>query len=731
MTHHKTFGYLRVATAVPRLRVANPVYNSRRICSVMDWANKRGARLLQLPELCISSYTAANLHHQKALLQSSLDGLEFILRKSVDFDGLVVPSLPLMIEDNLYNSPLVLHKGKILGGVPKLYLPGRKEFYDPRWFSPGSVPHPDEIKLLGQTVPFGTDLLFAAEDFEEFVLGLETCHDAFALIPPNRLLILAGAKVIGNGSASSAQVGKAEYRRQLVRSHSANYAAYVYASAGTDESTTDFLCEGHTMIGEYGRILAENERFEKHDVLLVADVDLERMQMERLQDDAFGECQRQFASMLKFRRIPFTLGNLKAPAKLERYIDPHPFTPADNAEMNERCVEISQIQACSLATRLLHLTEDKSQAPRAAGADRFEHEPLLTVPGCRTGKPMEVTIGISYGKDSTWALLKACDAYDRLGWSRKHILGYTMPGFGTPDDVTVGAHKLMNLTGITAREVDIRPLCFAIWLAEGYKPFKIDLQAIVTAVQAEFSRKLQAGEDVSGQLDLNAQALKEFCRLLSELPDDAQDLHFENTQARVRTNILMTAGFNIGTGNLLEAMLAWCTLGGDQTSMYHINIGLPKSPIALLIKWHADRLTADQAELKASLYEVVDAAVSPDLLPTNKEGKRRQLTESSIGPRELNEFYMECFVRWGMHPAKVFFLAKQAPFDKSYTQAEIIHWLKRFYSRGFIQVKRSCMPDGPKLGPVCLSPRGDWRMPSDADVTIWLDALNDLLPDAQ
>lgn len=663
------FGMIRIATAVPRIKVADPTFNAGAIISLMEQAAGKHVDILVFPELSLTGYTCGDLFHQSTLRQGALEALDRVVTASADKRGIFLVGLPLQVEDKLFNCAAVINRGKILGIVPKSYIPGYKEFYEPRWFSPASAVTAKEVTIGDTTVPFGTDLLFFATDFPGLVFGAEICEDLWVPIPPSVMQSLAGAVIHLNLSASNERIGKAPYRRGLVTDHSARVVSvYAYTSCGVHESTTDVVFSGHQMIAENGGIVAEAKRFQRDDVMQFADVDIERVQYDRLISNSFAETQRVYAQFLNFRRIGFACEKEEAPKKLQRNVEAHPFVPAGKLALRERCEEIFNIQVAGLCKRL-------EQAKV-----RDSH----------------VTIGVSGGLDSTLALLVVCKAFDLLGIPRTQIHGYTMPGFGTTDRTKGNALALMRDLGITSRQVDIRAMCYEHWKAVGHKPFGIDLS---TLTLADFTDKLK---DVDGS---------------------AQDLRFENVQARMRTDILMNAGFVIGTGDLSELALGWCTYNGDHMSMYNPNCSIPKTLVKFLVHWAAEHQF--EGDARKVLLDIFNTEISPELLPTGRDGKTKQKTEKVVGPYELHDFFLYHILRFGMHPQKIVYLATQARFHEEYSEATIRHWLRIFLNRFFnSQFKRSCVPDGPKVGSVSLSPRGDWRMPSDASVNLWLEWLN-------
>ena len=669
MQMHVHQGFVRVGVAVPKLKVANCKFNAQEIVDLMRRAQASKVKVLVFPELSVSAYTCADLFHQSTLRDGALNAVAQVLAASVsNFAGVAFVGCPLLVEDRLYNCAIAIKGGKILGVVPKSYLPNYKEFYERRWFSPAEDAVCKEITVrindLAQTVPFGTDLLFVADDLAGLVVGVEICEDLWVPIPPSSYQALAGATLIVNLSASNELIGKASYRKNLVLNQSARcVAAYAYASCGSSESSTDLVFSGHSLIAENGATLVENARFEKDALLLYSDVDLDRIQIDRLRAGSFADNRRNSAgNSPDFRRIAFKLKPDAAPEKLARTVEAHPFVPAGKEQLAERCQEIFNIQVAGLARRLEYVNSGK------------------------------VSIGVSGGLDSTLALLVLVKAYERLGWSTEKILAFTMPGFGTTKRTKGNAHGLMDALKVCAREVDIRELCLAEMKALDHKPFGLTLENL---------------------------SLDDFTNKLSDLPAGSQDLVFENVQARQRTSILMNSGFVIGTGDISELALGWCTYNADHMSMYNPNASIPKTLVRFLVKWAAEN--EFDGEIRKVLLDVAATEISPELLPAGKDGKIAQKTEASVGPYELTDFFLYYLLRFGFSPEKMLYLASQATFEQAYSQDEIRKWLKLWLQRFFTQqYKRSCLPDGPKVGSISLSPRGDWRMPTDADGSLWL-----------
>jgi NAD+ synthase (glutamine-hydrolysing) len=656
-------GFVRVAAAQPRLRVADCAFNVEHLAHLLDQAEKQSVQVLVFPELALTGYTCGDLFHQPALQQAALDSLGRLLDESEKrYAGVFVVGLPWLAGDQLYNVAAVCQKGLLLGVVPKSYLPTYKEFYEARWFTPGVKNCNSQVDWRGdRQTPFGTDLLFADDNNPGAMLGVEICEDLWTPIPPSSFQALAGAKILVNLSASNEVIGKASYRRQLVASQSGRcIAGYVYACSGLGESTTDVVFAGHALIAENGTLLAEAPRFQRDDALLVSDIDIERLQNERQKMNTFSDSLDHVRAR-PFRRIRFVLRN--SPTRLVRPVEAHPFVPAGHIQLAERCGDIFRAQVAGLAKRLEYLGKTAA------------------------------AIGVSGGLDSTLALLVACKTFDTLQTPRAKIGALTMPGFGTTARTRANANALMQHLGVTAREIDIRQLCLDEMRSLGHRPFGIALDGLT---------------------------LESFAAKLHDVPAERrQDLVFENVQARMRTSLLMNSGFVVGTGDLSEYALGWCTYNGDHISMYNPNVSIPKTLVKFLVDWVARNEFKD-AERK-TLLDIVATEISPELLPTAKDGQGTQATESVIGPYELHDFFLFHFLRYGAPPEKILFLAEHAKFEGAYSKEEMKKWLKVFMERFFAsQFKRSCLPDGPKVGTISLSPRGDWRMPSDAQAAVWL-----------
>jgi NAD+ synthase (glutamine-hydrolysing) len=642
------FGFLRVAAACPPVAIADPERNAERIMGFVVKARERGAQVLVLPELCLTGYTCGDLFFSLSTLVAGAEkALERVLRQTRDSQVVVALGLPVAQGGRLFNAAVVLQSGKILGVVPKTYLPGYQEYYEERWFSSAGESRLDEVRLSGSTAPFGTDLLFALGDDPGVTLGVEICEDLWAPVPPSSGHAVAGATVILNLSASNELVAKADYRRELVRQQSGRtLSAYAYAGAGVHESTTDLVFDGHLMIAENAVMLAEGERFRRDGDLIVADVDTERLRVERTRQTSFSDAA---GAPGPYRRVAFQPIPSTLPGKLARPLEPHPFVPSDPATLDERCREVFSIQTAGLARRLEHT---KLKRP---------------------------VLGLSGGLDSTLALLVATGTQDLLKRSRADVLAVTMPGFGTSERTLVSARRLAAALRVELREIDIRAAC---------------------------TRHIQ---DIG--LD----------------PEDRSSVTYQNLQARERTQVLMDlankeCGLVVGTGDLSELALGFSTFAGDHISMYSVNAGVPKTLVRRLVAWVADHQS--QPVERDVLREVLATPVSPELVPTGASGNPGHHTEQMIGPYELHDFFLYCMLRMGAGPRKILFLAEQA-FAGRYGVPELKRWLRVFLERFFAnQFKRSVMPDGPKVGSVSLSPRGDWRMPSDASEAAWLRELD-------
>ena len=670
-------GFARVAVAVPRCRVADPAFNAEQTVALLHEAARAGAALVAFPELGLSAYTCDDLFHQRALLDACEAALAQVLAASEACAAVAVVGLPLRVDHSLFNCAAVVHRGRLLGVVPKTYLPNYGEFYEARQFNPADHAQSRQIRLCGQDLPFGAELLFEVQDLGDFAFHVEICEDLWVPIPPSSYAALAGATVLLNLSASNVTVGKSAYRHALAASQSARcLAAYAYSSAGQGESTTDLAWDGQALIYENGQLLAESARFAADSHFICADVDLERLARERLRQTSFGQSAARHAQTLsRFRRVPFTLG-LGRRVALQREVQRYPYVPADRTLRDSRCQEVYHIQVQGLTQRL-----------SASGIKKL-------------------VIGVSGGLDSTHALLVCARAMDALALPRTHILGVTMPGFATGTRTLDQALRLMHAVGCDARQIDIRPSC--------------------------------------------EQMLKDLGHPHAE-GEPQYDITFENVQAGERTSHLFRlANFNdalvVGTGDLSELALGWSTYGvGDHMSHYNVNASVPKTLIKHLVRWVAEsegKLVPDAQVL----LDILATEISPELVPGSAEGQPGQSTESLIGPYDLHDFFLYYLLRFGFAPSKVAFLAHAAWHDagagawpegthvqrQSYELATIKHHLRSFVWRFFktSQFKRSCVPNAPKVGSGgSLSPRGDWRAPSDGEASAWLAEL-ERIPEA-
>ena len=640
-------GFIRVAAATPAIRVADCEHNADAILAIAHEAAAAGVHLVVYPELCLTGYTCGDLFLQDALLERAKTELARIAAQSAALDLLLIVGLPVADRGRLYNCAAVVYRGRLLGLVPKTHIPNYAEFYEKRHFSPGcSGPGPccEELRIGGESVPFGTRLLFECTPLPHFVFSIEICEDVWVPVPPSCAAAMAGATIVANLSASDETIAKAAYRHTLLKSQSARLiCAYLYADAGEGESTTDLVFSGHDLIYENGRLLAESRRFTTG--WIHSDVDLKQLQTERRRQTTFGGAMAEDLS--GWRRIPFDLP-VKA-LDLDRRYDPHPFVPSDPRDLAERCEEILSLQSTGLKKRLAH-----------------------------TGLKSAV-VGLSGGLDSTLALLVTARAFDALGLDRTGITAVTMPGFGTTGRTYANAVSLAGSLGATLREI-----------------------SITDAVSGHFR---DIGHDPS-----------------------VHNTTYENAQARERTQILMdicnqTNGLVVGTGDMSELALGWATYNGDHMSMYGVNASIPKTLVRHLVRYAA---SISPENLRAVLEDIVDTPVSPELLPPDEAGLIAQKTEEIVGPYELHDFFLYYTVRYGFSPAKILRIARIA-FQGTYGDAEIRKVLDMFFRRFFSQqFKRSCLPDGPKVGSVTLSPRGDWRMPSDARPDVWLDDLRQI-----
>ncbi|WP_107659694.1 NAD(+) synthase [Nocardia suismassiliense] len=675
--------FARVAVAVPRVRVTDPAYNVEQTLALARAAAADGVVLTVFPELGLSCYTADDLFHQDALDDAVQAALARVVAESADLDTVLVVGAPVRTQGRLFNCAVAMCRGVVLGAVPKSYLPNYREFYEKRQFAAARENLETHVTIAGQRVPFGADLLFVANNLDGFVFHLEICEDGWVPLPPSGFAALAGATVLVNLSASNIVIGKADYRRALCTSHSARYlAAYLYSAAGHGESTTDLAWDGQALVCENGDLLAEGVRFADHPQLVTADLDLRRLAADRLRTTSFADNVHDHRERLaRLRRIEVELPIPAGVVELRREIERFPYVPADPAVRNDRCAEVQHIQVEGLSTRL-----------RATGMER-------------------VVIGVSGGLDSTQALIVAAETMDRLGLPRANVLAYTMPGFATSTRTRTDAHRLMDALGVTAQEIDIRPSATQMLRDLGHPA---------------------------------ADGVPQY------------DVTYENVQAGERTSHLFRlanqhGALVVGTGDLSELALGWCTFGvGDHMAHYSVNASVPKTLIKYLIAWSVEtgQFGAAAGEV---LTSILQTEISPELVPDNAASSTAapsQSSEATVGPYELQDFHLYYLLRFGYRPSRIAYLARHAwsdpnrgrwpdliPADQrnAYELATIKRWLAEFLRR-FVQTsqfKRSTLPNAPKVGSGgSLSPRGDWRAPSDASAAAWLAELERNVPDA-
>lgn len=664
-------GFIRTAVCIPEVKIADARFNAAQTIRLAREAAAQQACLALFPELGLSAYSNEDLFHQDALLQGILAAIEQVVNDTADLNLISVVGAPLQIDSRLFNCGIVLYRGRILGVAVKSYLPNYREFYEGRQFSPAEEALARSIRLCGQEgIPFGADLIFDVTNIHHFRFFIEMCEDVWVPIPPSCFAALAGATIIGNLSASNVTIGKSEYRQSLAANQSARcIAAYLYAAAGPGESTTDLAWDGHAMIYENGNRLAESERFSGRSQMIRADLDLDRLAQDRMRQTSFGGNARTHReALLKFRRVALEIEPVEVRLLLDRQYARFPYIPADPAKRDERCYEAYHIQVQGLAQRL-----------RAAGIDK-------------------VVIGVSGGLDSTHALIVAARTMDLLDLPRAHVLAYTLPGFATSERTYKNALRLAKALGVECNEIDIRPSCM--------------------------------------------QMLKDIGHPYAE-GKAVYDIAFENIQAGERTSHLfrianLRNALVLGTGDLSELALGWCTYGvGDHMSHYNVNTSVPKTLVQHLIRWVA-RSAQFSAETADILLDILETEISPELIPGESDVQPSQRTESIVGPYELQDFNIFYTTRFGYLPTKIAFMAYCAWRDpaegqwpdvpeakrRAYGIGEIRHWLEVFLYRFFqiSQFKRTCVPNGPKVGSGgSLSPRGDYRAPSDGEAAIWLD----------
>lgn len=651
------FDYIRVSSAVPALSVGNTELNTDNICKMIVQSAEKDADIVSFPELAVTGYTCGDLFFQKTLLDSAVKGIERIIESAAHNKISVIVGAPLTIDGQLYNCAVVISDGKIAGISVKTFIPNYSEFYEKRWFSSSEDITRSTVGIaeLGITkfgdydIPVGRDLVFSVGN--TFKFGVEICEDIWTVLPPSTFLALGGAEILFNISASNETIAKHAYRRELVKQQSARtMSAYIYTSAGEDESTTDLVFSGHSVIAENGTILAENKETIDGNYMIVTDIDLGKIKADRLKYKTYNDSVHLYGALQKCRTVSLSAGSTRLASCGELYnVRKLPFVPDTETDRAERCLNIFRMQVAGLKKR-------------------------VAVTGSK------LVIGVSGGLDSTLALLVSAETMRQLGRPLTDVYGITMPCFGTSDRTFENSLELMRTLGVSSKTINIKESCI--------KHFE------------------DIGHDIS---------------LL--------DATYENSQARERTQVLMdyasrVGGFVVGTGDLSELALGWCTYNGDQISMYGVNCSIPKTlvrwMIASIMKYNIFEESSDV------LKDILDTPISPELLPPDAKGEIAQVTEDIIGPYALHDFFLYYMLRYGFEPQKIYALAKRA-FKNDFDNETILKWLKTFYRRFFTQqFKRSCMPDGVKVGSICLSPRGDWRMPSDASANIWLKQIEEL-----
>ncbi len=641
----KRFGFMRVGASVPEMKISDVPFNVEKIKEQMSEAYQKGVEVTVFPELCLTGYTCADLFLNEHLLESAKKGLIDLKEYTKKVQGVFIVGAPIKKDNQLFNCAVVLEGGHILGMVPKTYIPNYGEFYEKRWFSEDYRRISEAVEIDGEEIPFKTNMIFQEKGDERRTFGIEICEDLWCTYPPSNDLTIHGTKMIFNLSASNEIIGKEEYRRGLVRHQSEKtISAYIYASSGINESTTDLVFSGASFIYENGKKLAENNRFDFESNFIYNDVDLARLESTRYKDISY-------MGVLKERERKYDViyfNGYEPDNTLVRVYDQYPFVPKDTTNRDKRCEEILNIQAYALAKRL-----------KTTGIKRC-------------------VIGISGGLDSTLAFLVVVKAYTILGLDKKDIYGITMPGFGTTNRTYTNACEFVRVYGATLKEVNIKESCLQHFKDIDHDPANLDVT-------------------------------------------------YENVQARERTQVLMdyankVGGLVIGTGDLSELALGWCTYNGDHMSMYAVNVSIPKTLVRYLVLYYAE--TEESEERRKIILDILDTPVSPELLPPSESGEILQVTEDTIGPYVLHDFFLYHFLRYGAEPAKIYYLACET--FKEMDKLDIKKWLKVFIKRFFTQqFKRSCLPDGPKVGTISVSPRGDLRMPSDASVNNWLEEFKD------
>lgn len=635
------YGYVKVGASTLELKVSDTIYNVQMIKKQIDEAVNKNIQIISFPELSITGYTCGDLFNQDILIDKSYEGLKDLVDYSKDKMIVIIVGSPIKCENKLYNCAVVINNGKILGIVPKTYIPNYNEFYEMRWFKSSNDLKIKEINLFNEIVPIGVDLIFTSKLDDELKFGVEICEDVWGLYPKSNDYASSGASIIFNLSASNETIGKYDFRKELIKMQSVKtISGYVYSSSGINESSTDLLFSGSSLIYENGKLLSENNRFDFNSNLIYSDVDIKRLVNDRRKNTSFISNTDK-----EYRNIYFTTSKNNL---ISRKYSKYPFVPSNEDKREERCKEIINIQSSALAKRLKHTNIKKC------------------------------VIGVSGGLDSTLAFLVIKKAFEKLKIDNKNIIAVTMPGFGTTNRTYENALDLIKINNATLKEIDIKKACLVHY------------------------------SDIDQDINNH-------------------DITYENAQARERTKILMDIANKenalvIGTGDLSELALGWCTYNGDHMSMYSVNSSIPKTLVKYLVKYIAD---TDKKNKKV-LYDILSTPISPELLPADEKGNIKQITEDKIGPYILHDFYLYHFFRYGASPKKIYMLAVNT-FENEYSKEEILKWLKVFIKRFFTQqFKRSCMPDGVKVGSISLSPRGDLRMPSDASYNIWIKELEEI-----
>ena len=635
------YGYVKVGASTLELKVSDTIYNVQMIKKQIDEAVNKNIQIISFPELSITGYTCGDLFNQDILIDKSYEGLKDLVDYSKDKMIVIIVGSPIKCENKLYNCAVVINNGKILGIVPKTYIPNYNEFYEMRWFKSSNDLKIKEINLFNEIVPIGVDLIFTSKLDDELKFGVEICEDVWGLYPKSNDYASSGASIIFNLSASNETIGKYDFRKELIKMQSVKtISGYVYSSSGINESSTDLLFSGSSLIYENGKLLSENNRFDFNSNLIYSDVDIKRLVNDRRKNTSFISNTDK-----EYRNICFTTSKNNF---ISRKYSKYPFVPSNEEKREERCKEIINIQSSALAKRLKHTNIKKC------------------------------VIGVSGGLDSTLAFLVIKKAFEKLKIDNKNIIAVTMPGFGTTNRTYENALDLIKINNATLKEIDIKKACLVHY------------------------------SDIDQDINNH-------------------DITYENAQARERTKILMDIANKenalvIGTGDLSELALGWCTYNGDHMSMYSVNSSIPKTLVKYLVKYIAD---TDKKNKKV-LYDILSTPISPELLPADEKGNIKQITEDKIGPYILHDFYLYHFFRYGASPKKIYMLAVNT-FENEYSKEEILKWLKVFIKRFFTQqFKRSCMPDGVKVGSISLSPRGDLRMPSDASYNIWIKELEEI-----